>query len=144
MKKIIIISLLMFLSSNNILALFSYSWIRDCGNGNQEYFSVIIDEGNLYIKHDGCNGVYNEWYYSNIIQDKVPYTKGDKIINKAFNDMIQAYKNAISKKGITEKELTTIMVSTLKKSVEQFKGDGKFTDSKIKSVIDSYKKRTNK
>lgn len=144
MKKIIIISLLMFLLSNNIFALFSYSWIRDCGNGNQEYFSVILDEGSVYIKYDGCDGVYHEWYYSNVIQDKAPYIKGDKIINQAFNDMIQAYKNAISKKGINEKELTTTMVSTLKKSVELFKREGKYTDSKIKSVIDGYKKRINK
>ncbi|MBM4172510.1 MAG: hypothetical protein FJ214_11630 [Ignavibacteria bacterium] len=143
MKKIIIISLLMFLLSNNIFALFSYSWIRDCGNGNQEYFSLILDEGNVYIKYDGCDGVYHEWYYSNNIKDKSPYIKGDKIINKAFNDMIQSYKNAISKKGITEKELSTTMVSALKKSVAMFKKDGQFTDSSIKAALESYKKRKN-
>lgn len=142
MKKLITVSLV-FLSSNIIFAMFSYSWIRDCGNGNQEYFSVILDEGNAYIKYDGCNGVYHEWYYSNNIKDKSPYIKGDKIINLAFSDLIQAYKNSISKKWITEKELSAIMISALKKCVAPFKKEGLFTESIIKTALESYEKRKN-
>ena len=78
----------------------SVSEVRWCADTvTQSYFSVISDGCHIYVKYDGCDGVYREWWF-NVVSGARMKT-GHKKLDFVLTSMIPwiAMPGAISTKS---------------------------------------------